>query len=259
MSFLKIKRKHEEDPKEVFILACKKTKLEDLVDLRSIFELTDSAVEEHNIQNVMKKTIENHQNLKLRKYNLEKIRNKMRINNLEYSYNNKLKTLNCIRKINSFQEEQGISIIDIIDDTEKDENHQQYVYDLYYSKTCVDVNDPNFINNYYIQEVNELCIAEEPDVSDEDEDEDEDDSNDESNWRNDYPDEKDSDSYSNISEDEYLSSKMQKTYLSSKYSLSSDEFDEIIDDSYNTNENHKLNKDFDYYDEVASDTNSNLN
>ncbi len=227
MSFLRIKRKSEEDPKDAFILAGKKTKLEDVTRDSTVFELTSTAVQEKEINNLINETLAHRPDLRSRAFDLEKVRDKIRAENQQHAKRSKLKILNHIRKIDETVKHESetvkhesVPVIDVTSDTEKDENHNEYVYDLYYSDKCIDVTDPEFEKNYCIREVDDLFCINSSMEDDEEQNEDEDDSNDENNWRNEYPDEETDDS------DAYLSYKMRETHLNSDYSLSSDGYDE---------------------------------
>ncbi|KAK7597753.1 hypothetical protein V9T40_009978 [Parthenolecanium corni] len=247
MSFLKVKRKNEEDPKEVFILASKRSKLEDASQV-PVFELTNSSVQGEDIDSVINNTIKNHASIKSRTFDLEKLRSKLREDNAERARENKLKVLNHIRKLDSSSTEESIPVIDLSDDSDTDENENKYVYDLYYSSTFVDLSNPETIKDYCLREVgDELYTKEESD--DEFVNDDEDDSNDENYWKNDYPDEMDE-------EDEdpaaFLSRQLKNTHLHSDYSLSSSEYDEDIERDYYCSSKCEN----DYYNEVVSDSES---
>lgn len=246
MSFLKVKRKNEEDPKEVFILASKRSKLQDVSDV-PVFELTNSCVQGEDIDTVINNTIKNQKGIKTRTFDLEKLRTKLREDNAERARENKLKVLNHIRKLDGSSTEVSVPVIDLSDD-ETDENGNKYVYDLYYSSTIVDFSNPEAIKDYCLREIDDELYMKEG--SDEEFSiDDEDDSNDENCWKNDYPDEIDE-------EDEdpatFLSRQLKKSHLNSDYSLSSSEFD---DDDEHDHYRSPKSKD-DYYNEVISDSES---
>ena len=243
MAFLRVKRKCEEDPKEVLILASKKHKLQDISDHVPIFELARSLVKEEDINDVIAKTIKSH-DIKSPKCNVEKLRTHMRTENEERIKNNRYHLYAALRKLDdTTSEEEAVPVIDVLDDgTTESEDQSDCVYDLYYSSTNVDVTDPDFIKNHVLHE-----ISDEYDWNGqfESEDEvgasDEDDSNDENNWRNDYPDEDSSDEES----DDSLAKQMRKTRFFSDGSLSSSDYDEC---AYHDRE--------DYYDAVAGGSSS---
>lgn len=252
MSFLKVKRKCEEDARELLVLASKKSKLQNICNDAPIFELRSAAVDEKDINDVIHKTIQN-RDIKKREFDIEKIRRQMRAENSKRTKNNRFKVLSVLRKLDIQLEEPSVPvIIDVIDDGEKNENQNGYVYDLYYSSTNVDVSDPNFANNYCLHEVDNQWDYEQ-ETDDEEAAEDDDDSNDENNWRNDYPDEEEQSIESGGDVDEDLGERMTRTHLfsNSDYSLSSDELDEDI--GVNLYERKSRDEYFDYYDEIASD------
>lgn len=237
MSFLKVKRKNEEDPKELFVLASKRSKLLDNGEV-PVFELTNSCVQGEDIDTVITNKIQNRSSIKTRTFDLEKLRSKLREDNAERARENKLKILNHIRKLEESSTEESIAVIDLSDD-ETDKNGNKYVYDLYYSSTFVDFSNPEAIEDYCLREIDdELYVKEESDG--EFFNDDDDDSNDENYWKNDYPDEIDE-------EDEdpaaFLSRQLKNSHLNSDYSLSSSDFDEDVERN-------------DYYNEVVTDSES---
>lgn len=227
MSFLKIKRKNEDDPKEVFILASKRSKLDD-IDEVPVFELTNSCVEGKDIDNVINDTIKNHTSIKTRTFDLEKLRSKLRKANAERAREDKLKVLNHIRKLDDSSTEESVPVIDLKDDLETDENGNKYVYDLYYSSTSVDFSNPETIKDYCLREIDEEFHEEDESV--ESVNDDDEDSNEENYWKNDYPDEC---SGSDEDPEDFLSRKFRSTRLSEHSLSSDDDYDEYKVDVYN--------------------------
>lgn len=240
MSFLKVKRKCEEDPREVLILANKKFKLQEISDKVPIFELASSAVEEKDINEIIKKTVNDH-DVKTPKCNLEKLRNNMRKDNKEQQRSNRYQLYTAPRKLEVSALDQSVPVIDVLDG--EGESQKDYVYDLYYSSMNIDVTDPDFSQNYVLHEVSHGYDWDHQFESEDEENApDDDDSNDENNWRNDYPDEEESSE--DESDEDFLSRKMRRTRISSDYSLSSSDFD-AYDDSHEAD---------DYFDEIGSDS-----
>lgn len=259
MSFIQLKRKSNDDPKEILVLASKKKKIENIKEDASIFEFAGTVVQKEEINHVIGKKIKEIRDPKVKKFDLEKITSQLRTEHLQRSKHSRLQVLNCMRDVdeNAENDEKSVTVIDLSNDDENSCKNEQgeYVYDIYYSQSGIDANDPDFVKNYAVHEVNgvwqDANSDEENDVV-----EDEDDSNDESNWRNDYPDEDDYGLDSNDEDDcEYMTRKMEKTNLS-EYSLSSDEFDEDIRNEIlgiPRKTRFKKSGGIDYYDEVVSD------
>lgn len=239
MSFLRLKRKNEEDPKDLLIL--KKHKLQD--DNSPVFELTNSSVSQEDINNVIVNTLKN-RTFKNRQFDIVKSRERIRTENIKHTKNSRFKLISILRKFDDSVPEVSVPIIDV-NDGEESEHQNNYVYDLYYSNASLNLNDPDFADNYSVHEFddNKWDIERE---TDSDLAEDEDDSNDENNWRNDYP--EDESSMRSDDDEEYLCHRMKKTQISSDYSLSSDEYDEDIFSPRVEKEKY-LN----YYDDIASD------
>lgn len=256
MSFLRLKRTITEDPKEILVLASKKKKIENVQQDASIFELTGTTSQKDDIDGIIATKANDIRDSQVKKFNLEKITNQLRSEHLQRSKHNRLQVLNCIRKIED-EPEKSVTIIDVTNDDESSSSTEQdYVYDIYYSKSGVVIDDSQAIEDCDVHEINGCTWAEDANSSEEENNgvDDDDDSNDENNWRNDYPDE---DYDLNSDEDdefEALSRRIKQSRLSDD-SLSSDDFDEDInDDLFGVRRrNHNRSDDIDYYDEVVSD------
>lgn len=246
MAFLKVKRKCEEDPKEVLVLAHKKCKLQETSDQISIFELASSAVQEKDVDDAIIKTVKYH-GVKSPKCDLEKLKTRMREDHKERNKRSRYKLYTATRKLDDADPDLSVSVIDVLngDDATQNEEQNEYVYDIYYSSSNVDVMDPDFTEKHILHDVQDDYDWDHQFESENECDApDEDDSNDENNWRNDYPEEESSEDTSPIEDDDYLSKEMSKMRIPSDHSLSSSDF-----------EYHYCDEDYEYYGEIASDDN----
>lgn len=254
MSFLRLKRKINEDPKEILVLASKKKKIENIQQDASIFEFTGTTSQKDDIDGVIATKINDIRDTQVKKFNIDKITDRLRSEHLQRSKHNRLSVLNCIRKIEDDKPEKSVTIIDVSSDESSHTEQDSVVYDIYYSKTNVDIKDAQSIEDCEVHEINS-CTWEDANSSEDDSHgmDDEDDSNDENNWRNDYPDEDNDLDSDEEDEFESMSRRLKQSRLSDD-SLSSDDFDEgINDDLFGTHRRRRKNSDIDYYDEVVSD------
>lgn len=156
MSFLKLKRKCEDVPKEILVLSCKKNKLDNDETDASVFEFTGTVSEEKDINDVIHKTIEGNRDVKARTFNLEKIRSQLRSEQLQRTKLNRLKLQNYFRNVNEDQEEKdAITIIDVLNDeksSSETDKSDVCVYDIYYSEKSI---DKDLLDDYSIHEVND--------------------------------------------------------------------------------------------------------
>lgn len=232
MAFLKVKRKLAQDPTEVFVLECKKNKPNEPDDKAPIFELTETVTSEQDIDKAINRTLVNRQTApKKRKIDVDKIRDRMRKENMLRARDMKSKMLSGIRQIEETTVEKNtVPVIDVnVNESVKDDD-AKYVYDLYFSEHCIDLKDSDFLSNYYVREIDDEWWSEENE--EEEVAEDDDDSNDENNWRNDYPDEESDDSDAD-SDGNDLSRRMKRIYVSSDVSScgeseGTDYYDEVL-------------------------------
>ncbi|KAF6214491.1 hypothetical protein GE061_009234 [Apolygus lucorum] len=258
MALVRVKRRAQDDPIDVLLLACKKFKAAEESPVATVFKFAATV----NEQEGDVKTLLNQAAgapkvpLKFRQNEVTSITEKLRAENKLFSQNNRLKVVNCFRALDSqlsegavveADETKPLTVVDIESAPSTREapkgssnselppaTEEQYVYDLYYSQFG-DFDDLLLENLLSAHEVDEKLFFGDPAGSDNDSNvyDDEDDSNDENNWRNEYPDEEEADDESSCSIDEEnmrLAMKMSKVNINGEpeSDLSCDSEDEAL-------------------------------
>ncbi|XP_075223555.1 female sterile (2) ltoPP43 [Lycorma delicatula] len=219
MAVVRVKRRSDEEPLDILLLACKKRKTVENISKTSVFQFAATVNDQedaslhftHPFKSDAEKTV------KRENKNIEEIKNKLRSEHELYSKNSRYKVVSCYRSINeddlmaesdeagNSSDKKGLTVLDVEsksevkedDDTRiaSDNPQSAYVYDLYYTTDNADLND---LQLEHIQSVHcvgtELVLDSYRDprrIDSDDNMDDDDDSNDENNWRNDYPDEED--------------------------------------------------------------------
>jgi len=205
MAFVRVKRRHDEDPFNSIVVSHKKLKaIGTDFSSNSVFQFAATIKDENeNLSQILKKVREGKSVKNLTKHNKYKNINAT----IEHSKAERLKLVNTLRADKEdtvlFKEKDGdsskITIVDFIkqvDNNDKplvDEGISiDYVYDLYYvsisDDKSIDIQDIDSVHGLDSDKFYNICSK----IDDSDHSshcEDEDDSNDEGNWRNDYPDE----------------------------------------------------------------------
>ncbi|XP_014249736.1 probable RNA polymerase II nuclear localization protein SLC7A6OS [Cimex lectularius] len=253
MAFVRVKRRPEEDPIDVLLLAAKRLKTEDEEPLTNVFRFLTTVEKDKDIKEHLEfaKHLVPKKKVHFQKQDVSSITEKLKAENKLFSHDNRLKVVNCFRAI-PHDEEQGESdqrkaytIVDIESipfkcEESKDSSSsnasssttEQYLYDLYYTTAPGDFNDLQLEHTLSAHEVDEKLLFGDYIADKEEEDnnqmDDEDDSNDENNWRNEYPE----DENSSIDEDDMLCAvkKIKHLNLNGEYSsdLSTDDFDDDL-------------------------------
>ncbi|XP_034947039.1 probable RNA polymerase II nuclear localization protein SLC7A6OS [Chelonus insularis] len=210
---LRVKRRNSFEPLNTLVIACKKQKISDdkcaetsdSEDVTTVLKLAGTVQTQDDVVKQIAKTLSKDQLKENYKQNITNITAKNRIQARENSKQQRYKVISCFRSLNSDLQqldEKGMTVIDVEDSVSctatksSSDQDNDYVYDLYYTKTEEGIEPENFISVYTPGE--DLVFdhhRESPNNSDIFASED---SNSESNWRNEYP---DSD-YSNGSIDE---------------------------------------------------------
>ncbi|XP_044731195.1 protein PFC0760c [Chrysoperla carnea] len=235
-AIIRIKRRIEENPLDTLILNCKRFKYDENIvqdtstnaDDDTNSSKTDSTLFKFvgtldKAVNPLKYLKENRKiNIKQQENEeekLNKIIDKIKTEQKDLSKQNRLKIINCHRALNNFDDnddefikklEESVSplstvIVDVESELatskpEKEQNNNEFVYDIYYSTNNKQFNHNNFSFDllHSIEPLDDIIFNDDKYRNNEDDDDellmsDDSDSNDENNWRNDYPDDEEFD------------------------------------------------------------------
>uniref|UniRef100_A0A0A9XNL5 Probable RNA polymerase II nuclear localization protein SLC7A6OS n=1 Tax=Lygus hesperus TaxID=30085 RepID=A0A0A9XNL5_LYGHE len=227
MALVRVKRRAQDDPIDVLLLACKKFKAAEDSPVATVFKFAATVNEqEGDVKALLNQAADAPKvPLKYRQNDVSTITKKLRAENKLFSQNNRLKVVNCFRALDSqlsdgalveVDETKPLTVVDIESTPSTREapkgssnseipptSEEQYVYDLYYSQVG-DFDDLLLENVLSAHEVDEKLFFGDGAGSDNDSNvyDDEDDSNDENNWRNEYPDEEEADDESSLGEED---------------------------------------------------------
>ncbi|KAJ8670577.1 hypothetical protein QAD02_001836 [Eretmocerus hayati] len=197
-AILRVKRKKEDEPLDALLIACKRQKVETdespesnpytaVVKFAGTIEKRDDSVVEQITKTLNKEAVK--ASFKRRPVDITK---KMRELTKQDSSESRYKIVNSMRSMDTslseHLEEEIVNIIDVEDAcvVPDDKNNDNYVYDLYFTKTNQTLALENLVSVRPIEEdlvFEDYYRDNEGDYEGESED-----SNSESNWRNDYPD-----------------------------------------------------------------------
>ncbi|XP_060869685.1 probable RNA polymerase II nuclear localization protein SLC7A6OS [Metopolophium dirhodum] len=243
MSFVRVKRRHNEDPFNSIVVSHKKLKTIGTEFRRDcVFQFAATLKDENeNLSQILKEVREESSVKELTKKNKNKNINDV----VEHSKAERLKLVNTLRAVKQdtvpIEEIDGknseIKVVDFVKQVEEngkpliDEGISiDYVYDLYYASNndnkSIDIQDIDSVHGLDSDNFYNICRNIDSSDNDSSHCEDDDDSNDEGNWRNDYPDEDEMDN----DENDYCQNLVSKSKQWNINDESSSDTDENIED-----------------------------
>ncbi|XP_026812217.1 probable RNA polymerase II nuclear localization protein SLC7A6OS [Rhopalosiphum maidis] len=243
MAFVRVKRRHNEDPFNSIVVSHKKLKTVGTDFSRDcVFQFAATLKDENeNLSQILKEVREEQSVKMLTKKNKNKNINDV----VEHSKDKRLKLVNTLRAVKQDTvpigeidgENSEIKVVDFVkqaEDSSKpliDEGISiDYVYDLYYALNnddkSIDIQDIDSVHGLDSENFYNICSNIDNSDNDSSHCEDDDDSNDEGNWRNDYPDEDEMEN----DEDDFCQDLVSKSKQWKIHSDSSTDSEDNIDD-----------------------------
>ncbi|KAL5245027.1 hypothetical protein ACI65C_012437 [Semiaphis heraclei] len=243
MAFVRVKRRHNEDPYDSIVVSHKKLKtIGTELNRDCVFQFAATLKDENeNLSQILKEVREDRSVKALTKMNKNKNCNDV----VEHSKAERMKLVNTLRAVKQdtvpIEEMDGKnSEIKVVDFVKQVNNNGKplidegisidYVYDLYYAfnndDKSIDIQDIDSVHGLDSEMFFNICKNIESSDNDSSHCEDDDDSNDEGNWRNDYPDEDEMDN----DDDDYCQSLISKSKQWNINDDSSSDAEENIED-----------------------------
>ncbi|KAF0753640.1 Uncharacterized protein FWK35_00017586 [Aphis craccivora] len=206
MAFVRVKRRHNEDPFNSIVVSHKKLKTVGTDFSRDcVFQFAGTLKDEYEDFSKILKEVQEEQSVKM----LTKKKKNKNINDVvEHSKAKRLKLVNTLRAVKQdtvpIEEIDGenseIKVVDFVKQAEDNSKplidegiSVDYVYDLYVALNnddkLIDIQDIDSVHGLDSEHFYNICSNIENSDNDSSHCEEDDDSNDEGNWRNDYPDE----------------------------------------------------------------------
>ncbi|CAH1711418.1 probable RNA polymerase II nuclear localization protein SLC7A6OS [Aphis gossypii] len=274
MAFVRVKRRHNEDPFNSIVVSHKKLKTVGTDFSRdSVFQFAGTLKDEYEDFSQILKEVQEEQSVKM----LTKKKKNKNINDVvEHSKAKRLKLVNTLRAVKQdtvpIEEIDGenseIKVVDFVKQAEDNSKplidegiSVDYVYDLYVALNnddkLIDVQDIDSVHGLDSELFFNICNNIENSDIDSSHCEEDDDSNDEGNWRNDYPDE---DEMDNDEEDscEDLISKSKQWKIHSDSSTDSEDIEDYELHFAKYKERVKAEEHF-FYNSVIDDSSGSTN
>ncbi|XP_015118704.1 probable RNA polymerase II nuclear localization protein SLC7A6OS [Diachasma alloeum] len=214
---LRIKRRIDDEPCDVLLIACKKRKVEESEAVRPDESGAVTAVvkfagtvqtQEEDLTHHLTKTLSKEELKANYKQHIVDITSKSRVKTQEKSKEGRYRVVNCYRSLGGPTIEEvddsGMTVIDVEDSVScydkmsSNQKEAKFVYDLYYTQTEEKLEPDNDISIHPLDQ--ELVFDNYRDPANNSDAGESEDSNSESNWRNEYPDSEHSDN--SIDEDD---------------------------------------------------------
>lgn len=214
MAFVRVKRRHDEDPFNSIVVSHKKLKnIGTDFSKDCVFQFAATLKDKNENLSQLLKEVREERSVKM----LTKMKKNKNIHDVvEHSKAERLKLVNTLRAVkqDTVPIEEiygGNSEIKVVDFVKQAENNSKplidegisidYVFDLYYAvnndDNIIDIQDTDSVHELDSENFYGICNNIASSDSDSSHCEDDDDSNDEGNWRNDYPDEDEMDNDEN--------------------------------------------------------------
>ncbi|XP_011299143.1 probable RNA polymerase II nuclear localization protein SLC7A6OS [Fopius arisanus] len=213
---LRVKRRIDDEPLDVLLIACKKRKVEEAEAVGSDESGAVTAVvkfagtvqtQEEDLAHHLTRALSKDELKANYKQHIVDVTSKSRIKTQERSKESRYRVVNCYRSIGGPAIEKtnsdGMTVIDVEDSVscykkKSGDRDEKYVYDLYYTQTEEKLEPENDFSVHILDQ--ELVFDNYRDPANKSDADESEDSNSESNWRNEYPDSEHSDD--SINEDD---------------------------------------------------------